>query len=483
MLHLTRTEEVEPYLTDASRLHGRADGVVLPESEKEVSEFLKEANARRFPVTPSGGRTGLAGGAVPFGGWVLSASKLSRILEIHKGRGSDESWARVEPGIYLADLNQALVKDSLFYPPDPTGPFALMGGTLATNASGPKSFKYGPTRRYVRKIRMALATGEVLELVRGKIFAHQEGWLEIPIGKRVLRAALPHYFMPKIKQAAGYFCQSGMDAIDLFIGSEGTLSVITEIEVSLLRKPEKVLAFVVFFPAEEDSWHFADLVRSEKRARSLEYFDSGSLEFLRPRFPSLPKEARACLFIEEEITGEAPVPLVRDEWCRLFEKGKALSPVWEGETPEKEKEFRRFRSELPLEVRDFLSRHGQVKIGTDTCVPHEHFKELMQFHRREVEQAGLKSVTFGHIGDSHVHLNFLPETPEEAEKGRALYPRLVEKAEALGGTFSAEHGVGKLKKPYLLKLYGEKGIEEMRALKRVFDPQGILGPGNLFELQ
>lgn len=500
MLRLARPEKIEPYLSDASQLHGQADEVFLPENEQETALLLKEANSKKIPVTISGGKTGLVGAAVPLGGWALSTEKLSRILGIKKDPSGKNSWARVEPGIFLKNLNQALEKDSLFYAPDPTGPKALIGGTLATNASGPNSFKYGDTRRYVRRIRVILAGGEALELRRGQILANRQGTLEIPLvgagfprprgaATAPLRIPVPHYQMPSVKHATGYFAAPGMDAIDLFIGSEGTLGVITEIEVALLPKPAEILAFIAFFPSEEKSWRFARSIRAAHETRVLEYFDSGSLEFLRPKFPSIPKEARAALFIEEEVgagfprpTGAATAPL-RDKWFRLFKKGGALDEIWQGDTPEKEEEFRKFRSELPLSVRDFLARHRQMKIGTDTCVPPGHFEELMLFHRRQVEDSGLASVTFGHIGESHVHLNLLPRNQEEAEKGRALYPVLVEKAVALGGTFSAEHGVGKLKRPYLQKLYGPKGIEEMRAVKRIFDPHGILGRGNLFEIQ
>ena len=480
MLRLTRPEEIKPYLSDASQFSGTAEGTALPEDEKEVVEFLKEANAQKIPVTVSGGRTGLVGGAVPQGGWVLSMEKLSRVLEVNPRKG--KAWARVQPGIPLGTLSQAVMKDSLFYPPDPTGPFAFFGGTVATNASGPRSFKYGDTRRFVRRLRVVLATGEILDLKRGQILAPGPESLKIPLGNRTLHVPFPHYEMPRVKHATGYFASPGMDAIDLFIGSEGTLGVITEIEVALLPRPEAVLAFVAFFPSEEASWRFARAMRGrpkEVEPRVLEYFDSGSLEFLAPKFPPIPREARACLFIEQEVGAASP----QKEWFRLFEKHGALPEIWEGDTPEKEEEFRRFRSALPLEIRDFLAAHHQVKIGTDTCVPPERFEELMQFHRRKVEEAGLAAVTFGHIGESHVHLNILPRTAEEAECGRRLYPELVERAVSLGGTFSAEHGVGKLKRRYLRKLYGEKGIEEMRAVKRALDPNGILGRGNLFEIE
>jgi len=484
LFRLTRPEEIQPYLSDASQFSGEAEGVFLPENEKEIADFLREAVYKKFPVTVSGGRTGLTGAAVPRGGWVLSTEKLGKVLEVHRDPKGKDSWARLEPALRLKEIQQALEPEDLFYPPDPTGPKAFLGGTLATNASGPNSLKYGATRGHVRRIRVVLAGGEILDLERGKIRANAQGLLEIPLRSGKLRIPIPRYPLPGIKHAGGYFAKPGMDAVDLFIGSEGTLGVMTQITVTLLPKPETVLVFMAFFRKEEDSWRLVESVRKSKSVspRVLEYFDGGSLEFLRPSFPSIPREARACLLIEQESSSRMENKFL-EAWRSLFEKGGALAEIWEGHTPEKQEEFRNFRSALPLAVRDFLAEHHQVKIGTDTAVPHERFEELMLFHRGQVEAGGFQSVTFGHIGESHVHLNLLPRNDEESHRGWALYPELVRKAVSLGGTFSAEHGVGKLKRRYLAELFGNEAIREMVAVKRSFDPNLILGQGNVFEIQ
>ena len=493
MLRLTQPKEIEPYLKDASQFQGKAEGVAFPENEKEVVEFLKEANAKKIPVTVSAGRTGLTGSAVPLKGWVLAIEKLSQMHEIKKEpRGGS---IRTEPAVYLKDLNREAAREGLFYPPDPTGPKAFLGGTLATDASGPNGFKYTSTRAFIRRIRVVLANGEVLDLRRHQIEAEGKAYLEIPVGGKKLKIPKPCYRWPSVKHAGGYYSTAGLDAVDLFIGSEGTLGVITEIEARLFPKPSGLLAFVIFFKSEEDSWQFAKSARDMSirnrsfagqgnlETRILEYFDSGSLEFLRPGFPAIPKEARACLFLEQEIKSPDSLRALKDEWRLYFEKGGALEEVWEGDTPEKQEEFRSLRSALPLAVKDFLAEHRQRKIGTDTCVPRERFAELMLFHRKKAEESGLTHLTFGHIGDNHVHLNLLPKNDAEQEKARAVYPQLLEKAMELGGTFSAEHGVGKLKHPYLVRLFGKEGIDQMKAIKRALDPNLILGQGNLFEIQ
>ena len=490
MKPLTQKDQIAPYLFDASQFSGAAEKVFLPENEKEISELLAEANQKKIPVTVSGGRTGLTGAAVPLSGWVISTEKLNRIMEIKK---AGNSWARLQPALLLKEIQKALDPHAIFYPPDPTGPKAFLGGTVGTNASGPNSFKYGTTRRYVRRMRVVLASGEVLDLRRGQIIANQKGILEIHAP--ALKFSVPHYSIPRIKHAGGYFVQPKMDAVDLFIGSEGTLGVTTEIEIGLLPKPEQVLTFMIFFAQEEDSWKFVKNLRRESRGtarraptfqitiqpRVLEYFDSGSLKFLRPGFPAISKSANACLFIEQE-TGSKNEKQMLGLWHELFTKFGAVE-IWEGDSLAKQEEFRNFRSALPLAVKDFLAQHHQVKIGTDTCVPDERFEELMLFHRQKAEEGGFQTVTFGHIGESHVHLNILPRSDDEAGRGRALYPELVNKALALGGTFSAEHGVGKLKRRYLTQFFGPQAVKEMLLIKRTFDPNLILGPGNLFEIQ
>src|SRR5215207_3384589 len=236
-------DETQSFLTDASFIRdGYADRVVLPESIEEVSEILTSANRDRVPVTVSGAGTGTVGGRVAFGGIVLATDKLNRI------RCITHQHAVVEAGVILSDLQRAVDHDGLLYPPDPTERGCYVGGTIATNASGARTFKYGPTRNYVRRLKVALATGDVLDLRRGEIRADGEGRLRVPLGGgRSIEARLPTFEMPPTrKHAAGYYVEKGMDLVDLFVGSEGTLGVVTEAEVSLLPQPEGVLAGVVF---------------------------------------------------------------------------------------------------------------------------------------------------------------------------------------------------------------------------------------------
>src|SRR5712664_293408 len=254
MLTKTQPDEIQDFLADASYMRGgNAARVVFPETAEEVAEILSTATRERTPVTVSGAGTGTVAGRVPFGGIVVATNKLNHIKQItHHKRGGGRAIA--EAGVILRDLQRAVEAEGLLYPPDPTERSCFLGGTVATNASGSRTFKYGPTRKYVERLQIALATGEVADLRRGELHADAQGRIRIPLPSgREIKAQLPTYRMPEVrKHASGYYVAPEMDVLDLFIGSEGTLAVIVEIEVRLLPKPEGLLSGIVFFKSEED---------------------------------------------------------------------------------------------------------------------------------------------------------------------------------------------------------------------------------------
>ena len=493
MLIKSQPDEIESYLADASNMQGgSAARVVFPESTEEVAAILTEASRNSMPVTVAGAGTGIVGGRVPFGGIVLATERLNRIKEIVKEESGGHAIA--ETGVVLADFQRAVAARGLLYPPDPTEWSCYLGGTVATNASGARSFKYGSTRNYIRRLKLALATGDVLDLRRGEIHAGAGGKLSIPLASgRTIEAQLPSYQMPRTrKHASGYFVERYMDALDLFIGSEGTLGVITEIETTLLPQPENVLSGIVFFKREENLLAFVREARSlslqtreQKQprgidARALEYFDSGSLKFLRRNYALVPQWADCAVFFEQETDA-----LSEDEqmsaWLALLESHEALvDDSWFAANEHDRLRVREFRHALPVAVNEWLSHHNQRKISTDMAVPDAEFAAMLGFYKTTLCESGLQYVIFGHIGDNHVHVNILPRDDAEAASARKLYKKYIERAVSVGGTVSAEHGIGKLKREYLRLLYGEQHLREMAALKRAFDPAGILGRGNIF---
>ena len=519
MLTKSNPDEIQSFLSDASHMRdGQAERVVFPESTEEVTGILREATRDKTPVTVSGAGTGTVGGRIPFAGIVLATDKLNQIKSIvHEDLGGS---AVAEAGVRLSDLQRFVETENLFYPPDPTERSCFLGGTVATNASGARTFKYGPTRNYVQRLKIVLATGDVIDLRRGELHADASGRIKLPLGsgdppatagatdkRRFLEAQLPSYRMPQArKHASGYYVAPEMDVLDLFIGSEGTLGVVTEIEVALLPKPEGLLSGIVFFTADGNVLSFVSEARSdslrarestvgarhavplpvyeERRrsidARALEYFDSESLKFLRQKYETIPAAAVGAIFFEQETTPPTEDSLMT-AWLSLLEGHHALiDDSWFATGEQDQAKLREFRHVLPVLMNEWFARHNQRKVSTDMSVPDEAFPGMLRFYQDTLRASDLRYTIFGHIGDNHVHVNILPRNDDEAAKARAIYLRFLERAAAVGGTLSAEHGIGKLKRDYLRLFYSEEHLREMAALKRAFDPAGILGRGNIF---
>ncbi len=249
----TQLEDLQDYLTDASNMPGgHADKLLIPESADEIAEILREANASGEPVTISGARTGTVGGAIPFGGSVISLERLNKIAIDRETR-----TAVCGAGVILADLQKAAASEGLFYPPDPTEWSCQIGGTIATNASGSRSFKFGPTRGFVDGLHIVLASGDQLKLTRGTAVSADGETIELKTENgESISVKVPTYPRPDVrKNVSGYFNAKPLDAIDLFIGSEGTLGVITEAKLKLLPKWESFFSGIVFFEnAAEFTW-------------------------------------------------------------------------------------------------------------------------------------------------------------------------------------------------------------------------------------
>jgi len=499
----TENNELENYLTDASNLQGgRADKLFIPETREEIAEILKEANEKNIGVTVSGARTGTVGGAIPFGGYLISLEKFNRIKETN----AEEKSATLGSGVILNDLQKAVETKNLFYPPDPTEWSCQIGGTIATNASGARSFKYGATRNYIQRLKIVLANGDFLNLKRGKIFA-DNGFIELTTenGNRI-KAKLPTYEQPNVrKNTSGYFSAANMDAIDLFVGSEGTLGIITEIELKLLEKPEGFLSGIIFFKDEKDLLNFTNeakeisfqtrelqltplaienpksKIQNPIDAAVLEYFDGNSLKFISEKFPETPENMAGAIFFEQETNSENEDELF-EQWNILLEKHNAeTEKSWFTTNEQDNAKMREFRHALPVSVNERIVKFGQRKIGTDMAVPDDRFASFLRFYKQKLDESTLDYVIFGHIGDNHLHANILPKNETEAQKAKHLYGRFIAQAVMLGGTVSAEHGIGKLKSKYLQVMYGERFLSEMAELKKAFDPNGILGRGNMFD--
>ncbi len=482
------------FLEDAAHFAGgHAAGLATPANDAEVVEVVRAAPA----VLPIGAQSSLTGGATPMGEVLLSTSKLNRILEI----GAD--FVRVQAGVTLTSLDTALAAAGKYYPPTPTFMGACVGGTIATNAAGAATFRHGVTRHWVQGLRVVLATGEILDLVRG----------QTPAATRV---RVPTYRPPEVaKCSAGYFAAANLDLIDLFIGSEGTLGVITEATLRVLpTRPSRCLAFVTLDDRSAALRVVEELRRQAARLSltGIEHMDGRCVSLLREdaidrRFGvTLPATTEIALLMTLELPpavgpGEAydqigramqptapDTPLVR--LCRALEAAGLFDRV-DIAVPGDDA-----RAAQLLGVREAVPAAVNARIGAakaridarisktaaDMIVPFARLGELMSLHDDEFGRRGLEAAIWGHISDGNLHPNVLPHSFADVESGRQAILTFGRAVLAMGGSPLAEHGVGRnpIKIELLREMYGEAGIDQMRAVKRALDPGWKLAPGVLF---
>ena len=450
-------EPDSPYLADASGYRGHAEQLLLPEDESAVTDIMRRASEASIPVTISGGGSGLTGGRVPNGGWLVSLEKLNRIV-VHQG------YAVCGAGASLTSIQAAAAPSKQFYGPDPTEYSAAIGGTIATNASGSRSFMYRDTRRHIRALRVVLASGEVLALRRVQTPPFDIPQLPVPDVR---------------KNTAGYYMRAGMDYLDLFIGSEGTLGIVTEVEVALLPLPGELFTGVVFFASDDAALDAVDAWRPVSGLRMLEYVDAGSLDMVRTRFASIPAAARAAILTEQEVAASEDAA---DAWLSRLKSSEALiEGSWFATSAADRERFREFRHALPEVVNDLARQRGLTTVGTDFSVPVAKNREMLRYYRETLDREFPgQCVIFGHIGDAHVHANFLAANKEQWQIAMRLMTAFARKSVELGGTVSAEHGLGKRKRDLLALQFSADQIEAMKAVKRRLDPRWLLGRGTLF---
>ncbi len=490
----------EEYLQDESRSTGTAESISFPTTEAEVIEVVREVGSRGGSITVQGARTGITAGAVPSGGHVLNLQRMNAIGEVR--REAEGAVLTAQPGALLQDIYPKVEAEGLFFPPDPTEASATIGGAVACNASGAMSFHYGPTRRWVRSLRLVLADGSVLAMNRGEHRAQGRTFSLTADSGRTISGQLPSYTVPSVKSAAGYYVADDMDLLDLFIGMEGTLGIVTEAELILIPPPAAVLGLTAFLPSEEAALKFVRALRERGGDApgsvptvAIEFFDHAALDLLRrakaenPAFESLPPLAdhfHTAVYCEFHGEAEEPVEeAMLDVLDSLVEVGGNDEDTWAGTTPRDLESLKTFRHAVPEAVNLTIADRKRetpelTKLGTDMSVPDAQLETAMAMYRADLAAAGLESVVFGHIADNHVHVNILPRDLGEYERGRALYQTWAQQVVAWGGSVSAEHGIGKLKVPFLELMYGADAVAEMRQLKTLFDPNALLNPGNLF---
>jgi len=436
-------EDLLAYSSDATRYYaqGKPDAVVQAESVDDVSKLLKYANQHRVPVTPRGAGSGLSGGSTPIkGGIVLDMKRMNKILEISKGNMT----ARAESGVVLANFHRAVEKEKLFYPPDPQSmDVCTLGGNVACRAGGPRGVKYGTTPNYVLGLEAVLPDGSVINT--GGI---------------------------SVKQANGY------NITQILTGSEGTLAVITRVNLRLLPlPPERKTMIVVCDSAQLAAEMVSRIIYEGVVPAVLEYLEVGAI-WLMNSYSPIPVAQDGQVYLLIEVDGTAAVIAEDIEVIKgIAEKMGAREVKIIEDKKQAEGIWKARRNLSPLVLRIF-----QKSISEDVTVPRDRIPEMVRAVREIGASLGVPVGMSGHAGDGNIHpgVQLLEVTPEMEQKAEEAIRLMIEKGIELGGTVSGEHGIGLHKSQYLEKELGKAQIELMKRIKYAFDPKGIMNPGKIW---
>jgi FAD/FMN-containing dehydrogenase len=448
---------VAGFTEDASGLVGTPSGVIRPRDAADVAEAVAWAHAHGTPITPAGRFTSTTGAPLAMEGLCLSMVGLGEAPEVDPERGS----VVVGAGVVLSEVKEAAAQHGLLYPPDPTSEFECsVGGTVLTDASGARTLKYGATRPYVRRIWAVLGTGESVCWSRNEAE----------------------------KNAAGY--APFRNPVDLLVGSEGTLGVVTRVELDLVAQPEAATGMMIFFGDLAAAVQFVVAARADRglSPRAMELFDEAALEILRPHAGGLVipdvDRASAALYVEQEH-GHDAMEEALEPWLGLMAThGALVDDTLVADSEDRVLAIRRLRHSVPstLNERARACRDdGGRKVSTDWAVPVHEIPAMVATADRLCQEAGVHAWTrYGHIGSGHPHYNLVARNAEELARYTGVAHAMCREAIARGGTVSAEHGIGKIKRDFFALQVAPIVLNAMRAVKRTFDPKGILAPGNLF---
>ncbi|MBX5481295.1 MAG: FAD-binding protein [Myxococcaceae bacterium] len=413
--------------------------IVFAERTEDVAFVLRTCQAHGVPVTPVGARSGKSGGSLPlYGGASLSLERMNRILSI----STENLTAVCQPGVITGELMRAVEEKGLFYPPDPNSwEFCTLGGNVAENAGGPRALKYGVTRDYVIGLEWVLPSGETIR-----------------VGRQT------------IKGVAGY------DLVGLFVGSEGTLGIATEITVQLIPLPRFVkTALLLFADVNAAAKAVTAILHSGILPRTLELLDDVSVAAVDGRGFSFPPGTGAAVLAEVDGNDEEPLFAELARLGEIATQHGATETLLAADGPQRERLWAARRS-LSTSLRA-LKRH---KISEDIAVPRARIPEVIAQLKAMGAELGLTVATYGHAGDGNLHANILYDGPHERAKVDTALERMVKLTLAAGGTITGEHGVGYAKRAFITWEQGPKVVALQQQLKALFDPKHLLNPGKIF---
>ncbi len=433
----------EDYCHDElASIHRRPELLILPATTAEVATIMRYAGEHNIPVTPRGQGTGLVGGAVPLhGGILLDMSGMNKILELDE----ENLTLTVEPGVLLMDVIKFVEEKGLFYPPDPGEKSATIGGNINTNAGGMRAVKYGVTRDYVRGLEVVLPDGRIIE-VGGKV----------------------------VKNSSGYSMK------DLFVGSEGTLGIVTKAILRLLPLPRRKLSLLVPFPSLDAAIETVPkIIKSRTIPTAVEFMQREVIlaaeQFLGRKFPD--KSADAYLLLTFDGNSREEIDLAYHEVANICLEAGAIDALISN-TDERNEAIWSARGAFLEAIKASTSEIDEC----DVVVPRKSVAEFIRFTHLLEKKHGLRIRSFGHAGDGNLHIYALRDQldqPTWDAKLEAVFADMYARARELGGKVSGEHGIGYAKEKYLRESAGDDQLALMRGIKAVFDPKNILNPGKV----
>jgi D-lactate dehydrogenase (cytochrome) len=470
-LILPMDERYQDYLSDESRMVGKAGSISFPENEKEILEIIARMRESGTQVTIQGGKTGIVGGAVPLGGHILNLSNMKQVKEFIRTREGNY-LLKVEPGLTLLELNKVIKKlddeKELFWPPDPTESSATVGGVASCGAKGMCSYLYGDTRKYIEGIRVVHSDGTVKEIKRGETVISFFG------------------------------CEK--DLIDIYLGGQGMFGILTEIVLKLQPKPVEEWGIGFFFEKKEDVFTFIDditkkhFMQEGASIAAIEYMDRASIDAVEERKEGMTKlkelpdiDPIFCAMVYIEIHGmeEAEVVEIAEVLMEMaMSHNSDPDRAWavSGETGvEKLRNFRHAAAEsVNLLIESMRQKEPRItKLATDMSLEEASFESVIKKYEEDIDKAELYACIFGHIGSNHLHVNILPENYEDYKKGTVLIEKWAKEIVEKQGKVVNEHGIGKLKRDIFLKTAHKDYLEEIRRLKNTYDAVGMWNPGNM----
>lgn len=454
----------QEYLRDESKMIGDAETISFPKNEIEIIEIINWCKKQGQSITIQGGRTGLVGGSVPFGGHLLNMSYMNNVKDTSICKENGKIMVTVEAGMTLCELHKCIrklfPKKAVTWIPNPTETMATIGGIASSNGKGINVYYYGETKRYIESVKMVLATGEIKVLVNGKD-----------------------------------------SEFELAIGGEGIYGIITELTLILEKKEASVWGVVFFFDSDEDASEYVDILKNQNRVSKeakisvLEYFDSNSIQLIEQIKPNVSKlqeipdinpKYTSMIYMEVEGEEQEIEKIAEDVMVVAQECNADLDASWAlmGEIEiEKLRAFRHAAVEaVNLHLKTSVhSGMNKPRLSSDLILNREKFVSVLNFYKNDCECLSIKYCIFGHAGNNHLQVNILPANDEEYQIGMSILKKWAKEVKEEAGILSGEQGIGKSKKIMYGSLLDTDDLLNERNQKLKFDPLYLLNRGNKFD--